>query len=174
MEIEIKAHIRNKSKLLQQLRKIGKEISTVIQIDRIFLPQGSTFDTLKPGTPVLRIRKVGHDIVFTLKIRNGLDLAKIEKETKVTDEKSLREILIALNYREVLVLRKKRTEFSYKNVSICLDKVDGLGEFVEIETFSRKNVSSVQLGLETILYSLGIDKDDLVYEGYDTMMAEKM
>jgi predicted adenylyl cyclase CyaB len=38
-----------------------------------------------------------------------------------------------LDFEEAFVITKNRTEFKYKNFEICLDEVESLGNFVEIE-----------------------------------------
>jgi Adenylate cyclase, class 2 (thermophilic) len=46
-------------------------------------------------------------------------------------------MLKALGFREVAVIRKERDEYTYGNYTIYVDKVDGLGDFLEVETLAN-------------------------------------
>ena len=67
----------------------------------------------------------------------GPTQSRTELETAVADDDVIRDILDQLGYPSVMTVRKTRIEFDgeypYEGYHICLDRVDGLGEFIEIE-----------------------------------------
>ncbi|MCE5272609.1 class IV adenylate cyclase [bacterium] len=74
-----------------------------------------------------------------------------------------------------LVVRKKRTLFRQDNVRIHLDRVEGLGEFVEIEVLGVRGRDSVE-ALEAVcsvwLERLGIQRDCLIERAYADLLEE--
>ncbi|MDP3762811.1 MAG: CYTH domain-containing protein, partial [bacterium] len=57
---------------------------------------------------------------------------------------------------------------------ICLDEVDRLGSFVEVETFSDDgDPEKIQEEIFKFLLSLGVKPEDRVREGYDTLVYLK-
>ena len=59
-------------------------------------------------------------------------------------------------------------------MTICLDKVEGLGEFIEVEKITEQDDSiQTQKKLFDFLKSLGISEEDQVFKGYDTLIEEQ-
>jgi len=58
---------------------------------------------------------------------------------------------------------------------VCLDSVDGLGDFVELERLIgvEEDDLAVQNELRNIMLGLGMDGKDRVLKGYDVLMWEK-
>lgn len=175
-EIEVKAKIRDEEALKEKLASLGCKFGvTLTQNDIVFLPEGIKFQDIKPGISVLRIRKSNNEILFTLKKRTenaNNELIMFEKELIVDNEEKAIEIIKNLGYYEVLRIKKQRVESKYNGMTICLDEVGGLGKFIEIEKMSEinENDDDVLKGLEQFLFSLGVEKEDQVKEGYDTLI----
>lgn len=171
-EIEIKARIRNFNSVINQLKKIGCKISEPItQKDIIFLGDNLGFLDIKGGTNVLRIREENGKISFTLKQRQKNELDCIEKEVIIDNLKEMEDILSHLGYHEVIRVNKKRRKCNFKKYNICLDEVDGLGKFIEVEEMSKeKNAIRVQDELFRFLQTLGIKKEERITKGHDTLI----
>jgi len=75
-----------------------------------------------------------------------------------------------LNYEQTVEVHKKRIKTSYKDYEICLDEVAGLGSFIEVEKMSDENGEKVQKELFDFLKTLGVSKEDRVFNGYDTLI----
>ena len=58
-------------------------------------------------------------------------------------------------------------------MEICLDVVEGLGTFIEVEAFADGKTEEVQERLFAFLRTLGIKDEDRVTKGYDTLVREK-
>ncbi len=83
----------------------------------------------------LRIRTVNSDSVLTYKgpkiSQNSK--ARIEKEVGVSNESVSYDILTLLGFTESGVVIKKSENYQLNGITICLDKVEKLGDFVELE-----------------------------------------
>jgi adenylate cyclase class 2 len=66
---------------------------------------------------------------------------KLDQDTKsrkevtveVDDSRALEEILEDLGFSKVAVVKKRRTKYSLDEAVLCLDEVEGLGTFLEVE-----------------------------------------
>ena len=174
-EIEIKARISNLEPLEKSLTQLGCSFSKpVIQKDTIYIPKGIAFENLIPGTSVLRIRELNDKVFFTLKQRKpqAEELIKIEKEIVVSDAKTMASIIELLGYSPAVQVNKKRRTCTYQSYEICLDKIDQLGSFIEIECISHEDPEKIQKDMLDFLLSLGISESAIERKGYDTLMYE--
>ena len=172
-EIEVKARVANFDLLLQKLSDLGCEISLPItQNDTVYLPNNVTFSDISFGSNALRIRIEDGKALLTLKQRQKVELSAIEAETEVKDIPNTQKIIELLGYYEAIKINKKRRITKYNDYSICLDEVEELGNFIEVEKFSQDDGALVQEELFTFLNSLGIHDKDRERKGYDTLMFE--
>ena len=63
-----------------------------------------------------------------------------------------------------------------KNIEICLDTVDGLGDFIEAEKLVADDAEyqAVIDELWAQFDNIGIDRKDEVTDGYDVLMNKKL
>lgn len=173
-EIEVKAKIDDSDKIIASLENLGCVLSEpIVQNDKIFLENGIEFKDIRKGTNVLRIREQKHKTLFTLKRREENELDCIEKEIEISNAKEFEEILEYLGYHEVVAVNKTRIKCKYDGLEICLDKVDELGGFIEVEKMSDEDGLKVQEELFGFLLSLGIKREDRIFKGYDTLIVEQ-
>ncbi|WP_370574632.1 CYTH domain-containing protein, partial [Methanomethylovorans sp.] len=71
------------------------------------------------------------------------------------------------------VVRKKRDIFSFQGMTIALDSVEGLGEFVEVEKQAETNIEEHRDLIFGFLDALGIRKEDSIRTSYLEMVLEK-
>lgn len=122
----------------------------------------------------LRIRSVNGRSVLTYKGKklDSISKTRPEFETEV-DGNSARSILLALGFFESGVVRKKRDIFSCQGMTIALDSVEGLGEFVEVEKQAETNIEEHRDQIFGFLDALGIRKEDSIRTSYLEMVLEK-
>ena len=176
-EIEIKAKIGDIEKMREKLLALGCEFSEpLFQKDVVFLPVGVEFSNIVVGTPVVRIRLSNDKATLTLKkkISQGSELIKLEKEVIVGDKNVARGIVEQMGFHEVIRVSRKRAECGYRDMTICLDEVFGLGSFIEVEKMSADDDGEkIQKYLFGFLQTLGIGESEKVTKGYDTLLYEK-
>ncbi len=171
-EVEVKAKIRNKSEIIQNLAAAGCQLGEPIpQTDTIFVPKEITSLPTAAGVPVLRIREQNGKFILTMKIRltNGLD--KQESETEITNIAAMKEIILTAGFKEMESFSKIRRKTKYNNWEVCVDEVAGLGEFIEVEQLTEDgNSEQIQAELFKFLQSLGVAESDREQFGYDVLI----
>jgi len=88
-----------------------------------------------------------------------------EHETTVGDGAETRAILDGLGFAPAATVRKERERFAYEGYTVTLDTVEGLGEFVEVET-EAEAVEAAREGAVAVLRELGLDPDEQVRTSY--------
>jgi adenylate cyclase, class 2 len=176
-EIEVKAMIRDIDTLTAALSASGCVFGEpTVQDDVIFLPLGIEFPEITKGVPVVRARNADGVSTLTIKMRviAEEEYVKLEKEVRVSDDKTAIEMVGLMGFHEVMRIGKKRMECEHDGMTVCIDDVTGLGAFIEVEKLSDvENDEAVQADLKAFLLSLGINSDDIVTKGYDTLLYEK-
>jgi adenylate cyclase class 2 len=158
-EIEVKARLRDEADFLAKASKLSIEFGEALeQSDTTFLddtPYGS------PAWSIFRLRKQGARTLFTMKF-NASDRSRDnhEYETEVKDGDEIQKMLARLGYRADVFIHKKRRTAYYKDLELCLDEVDRLGAFVEIEKLAADDVDvdKVQIELWALLKKLGVSE----------------
>lgn len=178
-EIEIKARVEDRSRLLNLLQEKGIELSRMItQRDQVFGLPGVDGGDDANDAPWLRIRTETKDgettQIFTLKksVTNQMD--SIEHETEVHDPVELAAIIGHLGFHPYSDLTKSRQKARLGEIEICLDSVDGLGDFIEAEKLTDDDADYDQVAAELwqVLGSLGVEKSQYVTDGYDVLMRK--
>lgn len=179
-EIEIKARIADKQAVIAALKKQGAKVSDpVTHHDRVFGMPGVP-GASENNEPWLRIRtetKNGAQThYFTLKksVTNQLD--SIEHETVVDDDKELEKIIGHIRFEPYSDLTKTRQKAKVGDIEICIDHIDGLGDFVEAEKLTGDEVDyeAVIKELWSVLTALGASRSDEVTDGYDVLMNKSL
>jgi adenylate cyclase, class 2 len=176
-EIEIKATLLDKQGLLKALQDAGIQVSEpVIHHDRVFGPSGVNGNDGDNTAPWLRLRtetkgsKKQH--LFTLKKSVTSQMDSIEHETEVANDVELLKIIEYIGYEPFSDLTKTRQKAKYGEIELCIDTVDGLGDFVEAEKLTEEDADyeTVAAELWGVLERFGISRSEYVTEGYDVLM----
>jgi adenylate cyclase class 2 len=141
LEIEMKFPITDLVRLQAQLEAMKAHLDQVQhEEDHYFNAPDRDFARTDEA---LRLRRVGDSHVLTYKGPKQDAQAKIRTEIEVPlasepeAAQRLTELLKHLGYRSVALLRKERTvyrlEYGGFPVQICLDQVEGVGPYVEVE-----------------------------------------
>ena len=177
-EVEVKARLSDKEKIIKKLKDMGCFFSEELhQIDHIFIPKGITFPP-PFDVPVLRVRKQNNRNFFTLKLSKSNRQDCIEHELEILDGDKMLEIMDLINYKKVPVVNKKRIKTKYHDMEIVIDVVENLGEFIEVEKIvdemDPELRQNIQKELLVFLSSLGVPEEDhILGSKYDIMLFEK-
>ena len=175
-EIEVKARLRDKKKLLKKLKSIGCVFDKkVTQNDIVYAERVGSLKSFLSNKIFLRIRlKNKSKVIFTVKKPIASWLNKTEYETEVSSKEEMQQAILLMGYKEAVRVSKNRVVAHYKDYEICVDDIHGLGSFIEIEKLSKNgDPKKIQKQLYIFLESLGIKKDDSVNPGYDILMLQK-
>jgi adenylate cyclase class 2 len=182
MEIEIKAKLKDKDVVMAKLKALGCEFSPVkTQDDMVWVKETGSLDTFLGNAVFMRIRvQDGKKVIMTAKqsktnLQGGAEnLVKREHEVVVDSAEDARGILAMLGLKEAVRAVKKRQTAHYKDFEICVDNVEGLGSFIELEKIAdEKDAAQIQKEMSDFLQSLGVSPEDQVHKGYDILMLEK-
>lgn len=173
IEVEVKVRADH-SQVRSVLQKLGAiKIGIENQSDTYFAAPHKDFAKTDEA---LRIRSLDGQAVLTYK---GPKLDKVSKtreelETSV-DEVTTTKILRALGFSEAGIVRKKREVFRAEEITVCLDTVEGLGEFLEVEIVveDEKDLDTSRGKLFELLKQFGAGEKDSIRTSYLEMVLDK-
>ncbi len=175
-EIEIKLRAKNLEEVVSILEKLGTTISSPkTQKDVNFVNKDDVkwFESTGEGWVYPRLRTLDDGShIFTVKKPLSNEMDCIEHEVSVDDDKELRGMMELFGYIEGVTVKKTRRTCSYKEYTITLDQVEGLGDFVEIEQVVDDG-DAIKIQDEMFEFAktiLGLEKDTTVMKGYDILM----
>ena len=81
-------------------------------------------------------------------------------------------MLLVLGWKPEVEVKKTRKKAKMGEYELCLDRVENLGDYLEIEKLTEDNVDPVKVVAELygILEPFGLSKKDEESRGYDTLM----
>jgi adenylate cyclase class 2 len=177
-EIEVKARISDQKALLAALKKLGCRFSkSVHQHDFVYVKKVGPIKIYNSNEAFLRIRiKDNKKILFTYKKKGVNDLDSIEHELEIDSKDEMEQALLHMGHKKALEIKKRRMTASHKGLEICIDEVEDLGSFIEVEKLTEEDVNStaVQEELFSFLESIGVDRKDRVMHGYDILTLQKL
>ncbi len=174
-EIEIKAVLKDRTAIVEKLTSLGCVLSAVIQQnDVVYVENTGSLEIFLSNKIFLRIRVNNEsEVIFTAKKRMGA-LVAIEHEVHVDSREEIEQMLYLMGYKKALAIRKTRYTTHYRDCEICIDEVEGLGAFIEMEKLSKDgNPEEIQEELFKFFESIGIRRENRVTKGYDILLLEK-
>jgi adenylate cyclase, class 2 len=176
-EIEVKLRADNLDQVKVKLEQAGCVLSAPIhQHDAIYSKKGSTEEWTagKTGHVVMRLRREKDKAVFNLKQQLTSELDNTEIETLVADPDAIDKILSVLGYAPQVEVKKVRQKGKYKDYEVCLDTVEQLGSFVELEKLTSDDADPEAVKEELLkeLESLGLSRSNQETRGYDTQIFQ--
>lgn len=181
-EIEIKVILKNPDQVEKRLKEIGKLIKEEEQKDEYFVPKDNDFFAEHPTREYLRIRYKGDTSKLCYHYCHYDDKGELlktdEYETEIKDPEMMATILKNLNFVKRVTVVKHRTYYEYKGFEVLIDKVDGLGCFLEVEAKensfpSNITVEEVRNSCYEILKEIGAEWEHVPRGGYPDLLIRK-
>ena len=176
-EVEVKAKLTDREAVMAKLKALGCVFGpATTQRDAVYAEKVDSLEVFRGNKVFLRIRVVDDSkILFTLKKQMANDLDAIEHEAEVSSKEEMEQALLLMGYKEMIRVNKSRVTTHYNGCEICIDDVEGLGVFIEMEKLTEEgNSEEIQAELFEFLKSLGIKSEDRVFSGYDILALEKL
>lgn len=172
-EIELKFKVDNKEEIISFLENHNCNISApTYQYDTIYVKDLANVESTE-GSVWLRVRKTDNNIELNYKKQSAKKMESEEIEFEVGSYEKANSFLKALGFQEWVQVNKKRAYTKYKDYNICIDEVERLGTFVEIEVLvSDQNGEDYEKQLLNIAKEIGIDISNRINSHYDTMISE--
>ncbi len=170
IEIEAKVVVGDLLPIAEAVRLAGAESrGTTLQHDIYYSdPNGKL---LKTGCG-LRIRQQSGDtnrtiLTFKGPVSKGPYKTRPEIEVEIDNRESMQQLMEGLGYKVVIEIRKHRQSWMLDDCEVCLDEVEGLGRFVEVEGPGDEAITRT-------LQRIGLGDYVHINRGYASMMMEKM
>lgn len=173
-EIEIKLPVERPEEILEGLISCGFEKAGLIREDDLYY--NSEYHDVKKRDEALRIRKstdlntgkVQAQINFKGKKVDQVSMSRKEYETGIDDPERMDGILKAIGFTPVAGVHKVRQYLRRGNMTACLDRVEHLGSFLELEVLAEDGGLREKYlkDMEGILETLGLSMKDTVRISY--------
>lgn len=181
IEVEIKLKIDNIEVIRRKLINLGfSECDTLTEIDTYF---DNKIGEIRSSDSALRIREtINHtnashlcQVNFKGKKYDNISMTRPEFETLIEDKAAMMGILKGLGYSPVQpIVKKLRRELVMSNINACLDTVDGLGDYLEIEIVidSEEDKDRELERIQNILSKIGYSMADTTTRSYLSQLCD--
>ncbi len=174
-EIEIKAKLVNREGIMERLKALDCVFGPMIkQEDIVYVKNVGSLKEFCANDVFLRIRvNDNKKVFFTLKKRDG-NLEATEHEVEISSKGEMEQALFLMGYREAVQVNKTRVKTHFDGCEICIDEVEDLGSFIEMEKLTETgDVKTIQEEMFKFFESIGVKREDRVFLGYDILMLQK-
>ncbi len=174
-EVEVKAKVTDMAELREKLVNNGCVFEkAVTQKDRIFVPNNVAIYPVPSGVNVLRVREQDGKYEVNLKQPRANELDCLEVEFPAEDPEQIYEMFRLLGFKELARVSKTREKGKWRGLTVCLDRVEELGDFIELEKMAESGDPLVlQHELSEVLKGIRFTEADKVEHGYDILMILK-
>lgn len=175
IEVEAKVKVDDLQPLKRRLNELGaKWISEETQRDLYFNHPQRNFATTDEA---LRVRwsSTGEKSITYKgpKLPGSIIKTREELILPVGDIGAAVELFHRLGFREAASIVKKRVVWELHNFKVCLDEVEGLGSFVEVEAAERGDTSESEEETIHITHQLGLEGRPLIRESYLELLQKR-
>ncbi len=165
-EVEIKFRAVDHAALADRLRALGARAETAIEQEDLYLAHPAR-DFARSGE-ALRLRRVGSENRVTYKGPKLAGPTKTREEIELGFEPGagalaqLERLMERLGFRPVMRVAKRREgfhlEFAGRPVEVVLDRVEGLGDFAEVEALAAgpADLPAAQAAVQALAGQLGL------------------
>jgi adenylate cyclase class 2 len=152
IEVEVKARAEKDTQ--EKIKALGAKLLKVENHHDLYF--NSPLRDFKVSDEALRIRikEEGARLTYKGPKLDQETKSRLEWTVKIDDPVQMEQILLALGFELSAEVCKRRTKYSFGDIVIALDEVEGLGSFLEVEAvgdigweIQRTKVLSVLAGL---------------------------
>ena len=175
VELKLRYDRAEREKLAERLRDEGfKACGAENQEDRYLTPKHRN---IFMEDEALRVRRSGNaswSLNYKGKNTGGKLHERPELETAVGDGETLLAILKGLDFTELITVRKSRTVFTKGHITVCVDEVEGLGDFIEVEVMAEDGEATrARETIETVAKSMTLETAVPEPKNYPRLLLEK-
>lgn len=172
MEIEIRAAINNLTEIESKILEKGAILFKEKQQEDVYFGEMCLYEKIGYSF-MMRVRDEEGNIFLTYKgARTNKDGEWEEYEFPVENKLSAVEMLKSMGLEKIVQISKKRKEYKFGDFSICLDNIEELGNFIEIEYLSS-DADEGKRRLMKLARDFNIGDEDIIQKGYITMLLVK-
>ncbi|WP_431896017.1 class IV adenylate cyclase [Micromonospora haikouensis] len=171
-EVEVKYRIGDLAALEAALAVRGVVLSAPVeQDDQAYAPVGWEYGQSKIGVPFARLRTEWGRHLLTVKTPVANELSCVEHETEVADRVQMDAAIRQMGFYPTVRIRKARRTATLGLMSLCVDEVDGIGAFVEIERIVTDGVAGERIQAELDRFAATLDVSlERTTDTYDSLI----
>lgn len=172
-EIETKYRVRDLDTLVAALEVAGvKPGEAVLQDDQAYACAGWEASMGKVGYTFARLRTLnGEAHVFTTKTPLANSMECVEFETTIANREQMHGAIMAMGFEPTVRIVKHRRTGESGRIGVCVDLVEGLGAFLELELVvdDDRDGPAAQRELDEWARGLGVELER-TGDTYDILM----
>ncbi len=173
MEIEARVKINDFEALEQKLVSIGAEFfMKKKQTDYVYKTKGKELESLGPGSFILRVRESNKNVLTYKSLTKNPGVFE-EYETEISNPKAMKKIITSSGFGLVYTMVKTRIPGKLEDFTLCLDDVEGLGKYMEIELDSDEEDIAMER-INGLFEKIGFKPEEITRKGYSLMILEKL
>ncbi len=189
IEVEVKIPVDNLEQLGHSLERIGAEkLNSETQIDTYYNHPCRAFEqtdeairlrsrvpySQRPSEQVDESRPL-YELTYKGSKFDPLTKTRLELSVGLDDLDNAKSILTHLGFKCVTEIVKKRVFYSLHDLTLSLDDIEGVGEFLELERVvaSKNEIEPEREKMFAILEKLGLDPQMSIRESYLELFLEK-
>jgi adenylate cyclase class 2 len=175
-EVEVKV-AADLAAVADRLEALGAtQTGDVVQVDTYYDAPHREFAETDEALRVRRETEAGSTearITYKGPLVEAESKTREEHETTVADGETADDIFANLGFDPAATVEKDRRFYRYDGYTITLDAVEGVGEFVEVETETDEDgVEAAREGAFEVLRELGLDPEDQTRTSYLGLLLE--
>lgn len=121
----------------------------------------------------LRIRSVNDRQVLTYKGKKLDNTTKSREEIQThVEAEAMIQILERLGFKETARVQKVRDVFKVGDITLCLDEMDSLGQFIEFEIISDADMEESKKRIFAMMEKFGLKPEDSIRKSYLELVME--
>ena len=181
IEVELKIIVKNITRLEEQLLQNGFTKGNSLKESDYYLDDES--GSIRNNDQALRIRcsqdlnsgVVTNTITYKGPKLDTISMTRKELEIHTDNLETGLEIFSSLGYKKIYPVKKQRKYFNKDRITVCIDQVEHLGNFFELEIIVEneleKNAALEQLF--ALLEELGYQNTDIITKSYLSMLKNQ-
>jgi adenylate cyclase class 2 len=134
IEVEVRARVNSFRGIRENLNERARFMGSAHQTDAIFGHPNflDSENKVIEGGIIARIREEGNSKTLEFKEVKRYKGA-LELKHEIHDAAAIRDFLSKLGFQEGFSIKKVRETYLYRDFLVCLDTVEDLGQFIEVE-----------------------------------------
>ncbi len=159
LDADYKGHVWQEDTYYDAPHRQFAETDEALRIRRVGSSEGDDTDTARDD--------VEARVTYKGPLLESASKSREEFETGVDDGETIDEVLQRLGFSPAATVSKERETYSLDGFTITLDAVEGLGEFVEVETETESAaIEDARDCARDVLSQLGLDPDEQIRTSY--------
>lgn len=178
IEVEVKVSVKNKEQLEERLLQKGFLKGDLLKESDFYFDNVS--GDIRGEDKALRIRScenlttnlIENLLTFKGPKMDTISMTREEMEIKIENAGIGKKILQSLGYVQIYPVIKLRQYFRFEKMTACLDQVENLGDFLELEIIvQEENKKEAALDqIVSLLSDLGYKQEDIIRTSYLSML----